>query len=85
MEKIRTQVYLQPEQHRWLREEAQALNVSMTELLRTIVSDHMQGQAPPPPREAFSSIVALGRSGTADVSEEHDRYLAEVIADEHLH
>jgi hypothetical protein len=83
--KVRTQVYLEPEQHRWLRGEARALNVSMTELLRNIVAEHMHGRHPFPSREAFMSIVGLGESGPDDVAEEHDRYLVEVIADEHLH
>lgn len=32
----------------------------------------------------LSSISALGNSGLTDVSERHDHYVAEAIADEHL-
>ncbi len=34
--------------------------------------------------EDYLSIVGLGASGLANVSAEHDRYLGEAIADEHL-
>jgi len=33
----------------------------------------------------FLSLVDLGTSETSDVSENHDRYLGQAIADEHLH
>ena len=85
MNRVRTQVYLDQEQHRSLQEEAQALNVPMTELLRRIIGDHMHGRQPSPSREAFASIVGLGASGLHNVADEHDQYLAEAIADEHLH
>jgi len=84
MNRVRTQVYLEREQHRHLQEEAQALNVPMTELLRRIVADHMHGPRPSPSHQAFMSIVGLGASGESAIAEEHDRYLAEEIADEHL-
>lgn len=32
----------------------------------------------------YQGIVGLGASGTSDISEKHDRYLGEAIADEHL-
>jgi hypothetical protein len=32
----------------------------------------------------YLSIVGLGASGLTDVSVEHDRYLADALADEHL-
>ncbi len=84
MARVRTQVYLEPEQHEWLREEAQELHVPMTELLREIIAEHAREQRLPIPREAFMSITNLGASGTTDTSEQHDRILADLIADEHL-
>lgn len=84
MNRVRTQVYLEEEQHRHLQEEAQALSVPMTELLRRIIADHMRGLRPSPSRQAFMSIVGLGASGENAIAEEHDHYLAEEIADEHL-
>ncbi len=32
----------------------------------------------------YLALVDLGASGVADVSENHDRYLGQAIADEHL-
>ncbi len=32
----------------------------------------------------YMSIVGLGASGLGDVSEQHDRYVGQAIADEHL-
>jgi len=78
----RTQVYLEPEQHRLLKREAQEKGVSLAELLRQIVRDHLRRNRP---REEFLKIVGLGRSGKSDVAVEHDRYIAEAISrDENL-
>jgi len=73
----RTQVYLEPEQHRLLKREAQKKGISLAELLRRIVRDHLRKERS---REEFFTIVGLGRSGRSDVAEEHDRYLAEAIS-----
>jgi hypothetical protein len=73
----RTQVYLEPEQHRSLKREASERGISLAELLREIVRDHLRRERP---REEFLRIVGLGRSGRSDVAEEHDRYLAEAIS-----
>jgi hypothetical protein len=35
-------------------------------------------------QEDYLSIVALGASGSSDVSVEHDRYLGKLVANEHL-
>jgi hypothetical protein len=84
MTRVRTQVYLEREQHQWLRKEAQDRDVSMTELLRRILADYARERRLSPPREVLAGITKLGDSGAADVAVEHDRYLAEIIADEHL-
>lgn len=84
MEKVRTQVYLEREQHRWLREEARALDVSMAELLRRIVDEYARGRRPAPSRGAFAAIVGLGASDADEVAERHDEYLAEIVADGYL-
>jgi hypothetical protein len=41
---IRTQVYLSPAQHRALKREAKAAGISMTELVRQIVADRVEGR-----------------------------------------
>jgi hypothetical protein len=73
----RTQIYLEPEQHRLLKREAAAKGVSLAELLRQLARDHLHTE---PQREDFARIVGLGRSGVADVSEDHDRYLGEAVS-----
>jgi len=73
----RTQVYLEPEQHRSLKREARERGISLAELLRQIVGHYLRRERP---REEFLRIVGLGKSGRSDISEEHDRYLVESIA-----
>jgi hypothetical protein len=68
---------LEPEQHRLLKREAAAKGVSLAELLRQLARDHLHKE---PQREDFARIVALGRSGVADASEDHDRYIGEAVS-----
>jgi len=72
----RTQVYLEPEQHRSLKREAAEKEISLAELLRQIVGGYIRRERS---REDFFKIVGLGRSGKSNVAEEHDRYLGEAI------
>jgi len=74
----RTQIYLEPEQHRLLKQEAAAKGISLAELLRQMAWEHLRVE---PTHESFYSLVALGESGKSDVSEKHDAYIAEGIAD----
>lgn len=73
----RTQVYLEVEQHRLLKREAEAKGVSLAELMRELASDHLYKK---PQREDFTRIVGLGKSGARDVSEDHDRHIGEAIS-----
>lgn len=73
----RTQVYLEPEQHQSLKREARERGISLAELFRQIVGHYLRRERP---KEEFLRIVGLGKSGRSDVSEDHDRYLAEAIA-----
>jgi len=73
----RTQIYLEPEQHRLLKREAAAKGVSLAELLRQLARDHLHTE---PQREDFARIVALGKSGVAGVSEDHDRHIGEAVS-----
>ncbi len=77
----RTQVYLTPKQHRALKKAAAREGVSMTELLRRMVDKHLLGRwgTRRPPKELVLSLVALGESGSRDVSENHDRALDEAL------
>ncbi len=78
---VRTQVYLAPEQHRFLKEEAKRQGISIAELLRRILDNYVQQTRP---KENFAKIVALGRSDRSDVSQEHNKHLAEALSAEHV-
>jgi hypothetical protein len=73
----RTQVYLEPGQHRSLKREAEEKGISLAELLRQIVRDYLRKEHL---QEDFFKIVGLGKSGRSDVAKEHDHYLAEAIS-----
>ncbi len=72
----RTQIYLEPKQHCQLKKAAAERGISMAELLRRILNQYLHNQQP---EEAYLRIVSLGKSGRTDVSEQHDRYLAEAL------
>jgi len=74
----RTQVYLEPEQHRLLKREAEAKGVSLAELVRQLATDHLYKK---PHRDDFTRIVGLGRSGARDVSENHDRHIGQAVSE----
>lgn len=73
----RAQIYLEPEQHRLLKKEAEAKGISLAELLRQMAWEHLRAE---PTRKDFLSVVGLGKSGKTSISEEHDRYIAEGIS-----
>lgn len=77
----RTQVLLTEEQVRRLREEAARRGVSMAEIIRQALQEHLIRRQ----RQKLHSraLAAVGRfsSGRSDVSKEHDRELEEAYAD----
>lgn len=73
----RTQVYLEPEQHRLLKREAEAKGISLAELVRQLARQHLRKD---PTREDFARIGGLGKSGCADAAEKHDRYIGAAIS-----
>ena len=83
MRYTRTQVYLDPDQRRRLQDEAHRKGLSMAELLRRIINEHLRSERRPVNREAYLSIVGMGQDPRPDVSEHHDRYLGEALANEH--
>lgn len=78
---VRTQMYLTPVQHRNLQREARKIGVSMTELMRRIVDEHLTGQRGVAvfQKDDVLSFVALGKSGETNVSEQHDEALDEAF------
>ena len=82
MRYVRTQVYFDPDQHHRLMQEARRRGISLAELLRRIVDQHLPA-APRAPREAYLSIVGVAEDSARDVSVRHDQYLGETLAREH--
>ncbi|MGB9663274.1 MAG: CopG family transcriptional regulator [Moorellaceae bacterium] len=80
----RTQIYLHPEQHQALLNEAAQKGVSLAELVRQIVEEHLERRVKPPgtPKEVYLRIVGIGASGKTDISERHDHYLAEALSND---
>ena len=72
----RTQIYLDPEQHRRVKKRAAELGVSMAEYLRTVV-DRDLGH--PAMATDVSMILDLGDSGESDVARHRDEYLAAAL------
>lgn len=83
--KARTMVYLGLDELQALRTEAKSQGISLAELMRRLVKQHLQERpgASQPPAETYLKIVALGSSSRQDVSERHDRYLGEALRREH--
>jgi len=86
MKTLTPQIQLEPAQFNALAEEAKKRQKSIDELLGDFVKEYL-GELSVLHRHAdadFMSIVALGDSGLTGVSESHDQYLGEAIANEHL-
>jgi hypothetical protein len=83
--KSRTMIYLEPEQLQSLQLEARNQRISLAELMRRLVTNHLTPDkgVSAAPSEAFLKIVGLGSSGKSDVSEKHDHYLGEALRREH--
>lgn len=86
MELITAQIALDPDQLQALTEESQRRKVSIDEILSRILSRSLDDyllrrknrQADP------MSLIGLGEDEVEEVSEKHDAYLGEIIANEHL-
>lgn len=83
--KARTMVYMEPDELDALRAEARAQRISLAELMRRLVKQHLEGrpELPSASPQAYLKIVALGCSGRPDIAERHDQYLAEALRREH--
>ncbi len=76
---VRTQIALDPEDHRRARAKASALGVSLAEYVRRLVARDLES-----PRPAFdvSSVFNLGDSGGSDVAAHKDAYLGGAVVAE---
>jgi len=73
----RTQIALDPENHRRARKRAAELGISLAEYLRRLVARDI---APAQPRADPAGIFDLGDSGGSDISRHKDKYLGEAVA-----
>ena len=77
MHRKRTQIYLKPTQHKALKAEAQMLRISLAELMRRIVDEHLNTRNQPPvsTKEDYFSLAGFRESGIHDVAEQHAHHL----------
>lgn len=73
----RTQVTLDPSEHRRARRRAAELGISLAEYIRRLVSRDLE--APDAPGDV-TALFALGDSGGSDVARHKDSYIGEAIA-----
>lgn len=87
METVKAEIKLDSLQYKVLSEELKRLHLSIEELLNNMIQQYLLeiSQINNQSTTDFMSIVDLGESGLSDVSENHDQYLGEIIANEHLH
>lgn len=84
---IRTQVQMEEGQIEWLRAEAGARGVSVSQLIREGITLFRAREERFPEEKKKRALAAVGRfsSGASDVSERHDNYLAEAFSKEARH
>lgn len=73
----RTQVLLEPSEHRRARLRSAELGISLAEYIRRLVRRDLGG---PSAAADASRLFALGDSGGSDVATSKDEYLGEAIA-----
>jgi len=87
METVKAEIKLDSSQYKILYEELEKRHLSINELLKNIIQQYLMelSLAKKSVSDDFMSIVGLGESDSSDVSENHDKYLGEIIANEHIH
>lgn len=73
----RTQITLDPEQHRRARRRASELGVSLAEYFRRLVRNDLGN---PRPKSDVSRIFDLGSSGGSNIAKDKDRMIGEAVA-----
>lgn len=81
---VRTQIYLDPIQHKKLKQEARERDISMAQLVREIVDGHFDsGSVKKSYTKAdYMSIVGMFDSGRSDVAENHDQLVGKAMSDD---
>ena len=84
---IRTQIQMEEDQIDWLRVEARARGVSVSQLIREGVALFRAREERFPEEKKKRALAAVGRfsSNLSDVSERHDDYLAEAFSEQARH
>lgn len=72
----RTQITLEPDQHRHARKRAAELGVSLAEYIRRLVRRDLAAE---PAGGEVSAIIGLGDSGESDVARHKDAYVAAAV------
>lgn len=86
MQTINAQIRLDTARYAVLAEESKRRAIPVEALVNDLVQQYLdevftRREAQP---TAFMAIVGLGDSGHSDVSRNHDKYLGEALAHEHL-
>ncbi|MCK4782489.1 MAG: ribbon-helix-helix protein, CopG family [Desulfobacteraceae bacterium] len=84
---IRTQIQMEEDQIEWLRAEAKARGVSVSQLIREGITIFRAREERFPEEKKKRALAAVGRfsSGASDISERHDDYLGEAFSKEGRH
>ena len=80
MKYIRTQIYLDPEEHRRLTAEAKAKGISLAALIREIAAGHTAERSALYDKKGWDSLIGSAGSGEpTDIARFKDQYLAEAM------
>ena len=79
---IRTQVQINEDQSKWLKNKARDMGVSVSHLIRKSVDLYRAQESRLPIDRKEKAITAVGRfsSGQSDVASRHDEYLAQAYS-----
>jgi len=70
----RTQISLDPEQHRRLGEEARRLGISASALIRRLVTEYL-ATPDPDDEDPLAAITGIAHGGGEPIGREHNRFL----------
>ena len=78
---LRTQIQIEEDQIKWLRNRAKERGVSVSQLIREGVEFYRKYEDRLPEDKKKKALAAIGRyaSGVSDISEKHDDYLAKTF------
>jgi post-segregation antitoxin (ccd killing protein) len=78
---LRTQIQIEEDQIKWLRNRARERGVSVSHLIREGVEFYRKHEDWLPEDKKKKALAAIGRyaSGVSDISDKHDDYLAKAF------